>query len=227
MFYIFHSVTKEFLKETVGQADPLNGGFFTPANSTITQPPGTGAQQKAVWNTDAEQWMVKDDNRKSNYWNVVTKDKVKFNLGDSISEAMTDLEPPADEDSTWNGSVWEVPLATAKTNKYETIYAYADSIIAMNEATFFSKGNDNPARNRGRLDKAQSQRTKKKTVGGGPLNVTEQAAEKRYDSLMDWADSVYDIADLAQDAVELLDVSAEVEAYDVATIAWPIWMPPV
>lgn len=115
-----------------------------------------------------------------------------------------------------------VKLEEAKQLKYPEIYAHADSLIQAQENTFFDKG-INSGRNKDRLLKQQNKRNNKK-IKGQNLNAKEQAADDRYDSFLDWADLVYDEADLAEDAVEAMSDIEAVKGYDVVnTPNWPIW----
>ena len=225
MFYIFDTITKEFLSETQGQPSPLEPGiFFSPASSTTTASPAEAVNEKAVWDVDNGTWSIQADYRTFDRWSKTTKEKIIFILGTELTADMTELEPQAEQE--WNGAIWEVPLQDAKGTKYAEIYAYADSLLEDNEDTFFPKGYSH-ARDKDRLAKSQAKRSNKK-IAGTPLSVQEEAEDDRYDSLMDWADSVYDIADLAEDTVETLPTVPQVEEYNVATSpSWPVWSPPV
>ena len=225
MFYIFDRDTKEYTHSTEGQPSPLEPGiFFAPAFSTTLALPPIDVGYKAVWDTLLNTWSSKVDNRDLDRWSKTTKEKIVFILGTELTDDMTDLEPAPGQE--WEGTIWETPLQDAKDAKYAEIYSYADSLIEANEATFFPKGSY-PARNKDRLAKAQDKRNNKK-IKGTPLSAAEEAADDRYDSLMDWADSVYDVADLAEDTVETLPTAPQIEDYNVeASPAWPVWTPPV
>ena len=115
------------------------------------------------------------------------------------------------------------PMGDNKVAKYAEIYAYADSLIEAQEATFFPQGG-NTARNKERLTREQNRRNNKK-IKGDPLTPEEDALDDRYDSFMDFADSIYDTADLAEDEVELMTNVSDVKNYDVVNSpAWPIWI---
>ena len=226
MFYLFDTDTKEYLSSTQGQPSPREPGiFFAPASSTTVAPLPEGVNEKAVWIEELGIWEISVDYRTADRWSKSTKEKIVFTLGVDLTADMTPLEPQPGQE--WNGSIWEIPLQDAKDAKYAEIYAHADLLIVNNEATFFTKGNKNPVRNKDRLIKKQFSRGNKK-IASIALSPAEEAADDRYDSLMDWADSVYDEADLAEDTVETLPTVPQVEGYDVATSpAWPIWSPPV
>lgn len=224
MFYIYDNETNEYTHSAQGQESPLEAGvFFQPPFSTSVAPPvEIPVTQKAVWNTVV--WNLVDDNRDEDYWYKATALKVVFVLGDSIAETMTNLPPQEGEE--WNGTAWETPILDAKDAKYTEIYAYADTLIEINEATFFTQGGST-SRNKDRLTRKQNKRNNKK-IKGQPLTPKEKDADDRYDSFMDWADLVYDEEDLAKDAVELVEAVDDVQAYDVVnTPNWPIWSPPL
>jgi len=113
------------------------------------------------------------------------------------------------------------PIGDTKEAKYAEIYAHADSLIAEQEAAFFTKG-VSTGRNKDRLLKQQNKRNNKK-IKGQNLNAKEQAEDDRYDSFMDWADIVYDVADTSEDAVEAMTNVEDVKNYDVDNITWPTW----
>jgi len=217
MFYIYDTQTKEYLSETTGQLSPLEDGvYFQPASSTIIQPMSETATQKPQWN--GATWDLVDDNRGDDYWYKATKEKVIFQFGDSADTTMTTQEPQAGEE--WNGSQWETPIDDAKETKYAEIYAHADSLIAEQEDTFFTKGS-NRGRNKDRLLKQQNKRNNKK-IKGQTLNPNEQAEEDRYDSFMEWSEDVYDEADKSRDKVENYPHVEQVKNYNVETEPnWP------
>jgi len=146
---------------------------------------------------------------------------------DVMANIIESSQVPTDND-IWNGTEFvpeytdEELLEQAKQGKYPSIYAHADSLIEAQEATFFSKGS-NRGRNKDRLLKQQNKRNNKK-IKGQSLNPKEEAEDDRYDSFMDWADTIYDEADLAEDAVEAMSDINNVKAYDVVNDPnWSEW----
>lgn len=116
----------------------------------------------------------------------------------------------------------DLEMSQAKKDKYVEIYTHADSLIAEQEATFFNKG-VSANRNKDRLSKQQNKRNNKK-IKSIPLSPQEELEDDRYDSFLDWSDSVYDEADLANDVVELLTNINDVKSYDMVDDPnWPIW----
>lgn len=109
-----------------------------------------------------------------------------------------------------------------KEVKTSEIYNYADSLIQVQEATFFDRGKS-VGRNRDRLLKQQNKRNNKLIKGQG-LNPAEELEDDRYDSFLDWTDTIYDTADIGEDIVEDMDDVAAVKAFDPVTMLnWPIW----
>ena len=117
-------------------------------------------------------------------------------------------------------------LTETKTKKYTYIYNYADALIELQEDTFFLQGSSH-TRNKERLAREQQKRNNKKIIGT-TLTPQEELDDDKYDYFMDWADQVYDAANLAEDSVEVLPDIDVVRLYDVASEpSWPIWSPPV
>ena len=134
MFYIYKPKTKEYLRETTGQENPLKSGdFLTPPFSTTVAPLPSGVNESCVFNGTA--WEIKKDFRGSNYWLKVDASKVIFALGDSADATMTSLEPLVDSPE-WDGLKWVESQnsldAKAKSLKMEALSSITVTTTAGN-----------------------------------------------------------------------------------------------
>jgi len=116
MFYIYDKITKEFLRETEGQINPLKDGkFLTPPFSTTIKPIASKTGFLVCFNID--KWEYIADNRDKNYWLKSDASKVEFALGNVVDNTMTDKEPLNDF-PLWSIDKWiDEPVATAQQAK--------------------------------------------------------------------------------------------------------------
>ena len=78
--YTWDKITKEYKFQDVCQNDPLDGGVLLPASSTLTAPPSSIDDGKAiVWESNA--WVQKNDYRNRDAFNGQKMVTVDF-IGD-------------------------------------------------------------------------------------------------------------------------------------------------
>ncbi len=103
--YLFDENTKEFISENFAQASPLEPDIYLmPANSTELKPePIEG--EKAVWN--GKKWNYCIDLRGEIYFDTETGEaKIISELGQKPDSNWTNIEPPENKLSKWNGKIW-------------------------------------------------------------------------------------------------------------------------
>lgn len=105
MFYIYDGKTKEFLKETQGQPNPLKKGEFLKPNFSVETAPKIEEGKHPV--LEGAAWVNKTDNRDLDAWLTLDASKVPFELGDELTADMTKLDPSALSAPTWNVNKWE------------------------------------------------------------------------------------------------------------------------
>ena len=113
-------------------------------------------------------------------------------------------------------------ITDVKELKYAEIWTESDKRNVDSEKVFFTSGSKTQ-RNNDRLKK-QNDRIANKKIKGQATTPEEDVFIDQWDDCMDWQDSTNDIADIAQDQVELLTDKYTVDAYDVET--GPNWQAP-
>lgn len=113
-------------------------------------------------------------------------------------------------------------LLSAKENKYNDIWAEANIRNELAEYQFNTDANTglgNTNRNAKQWTKISNKKAKSQT-----LSAAEKKFDDDYDSMLDWQVSTNDVADQAEDTVEAMSHTVDVNAYDVVTT--PSWQAP-
>lgn len=112
-------------------------------------------------------------------------------------------------------------LIAAKDNKYSEILAYADSLSAIAENNFIANDNTSIAMTEKRNSKKHSKLLNKKLKSEN-LTSKENIWFDKYNKLLDYQDSVYDIADLTGDKIKNMGNTHDIIAYNVVNSPnWP------
>lgn len=172
----------------------------------------------AQWEIDKAVWESNPENEGQGNYPIVEP------LILQIPEELTVVPEPAalvPNNIEPYDSLYGQTLEQVKQLKYIEIWQKADEVNHAAEATFFTKGVE-IIRNIDRLNKKHSKIINKK-IKGSNLSPEKEEFDDRYDQLLDYQDTVNDVADLSEDFVELMNDKYIVKGYDVESIMWPVW----
>ncbi|MCX2891711.1 tail fiber assembly protein [Pseudomonas sp. DCB_BI] len=103
--YNYHGVTREYIGESVADADPLDvGAWLIPGNACLDSPPAS--KKGHVVRRSDDGWEVVEDNRGAIY---STEDGAVSALNDlgPIPDGYTSKQPPS-QSHTWSGTSWRL-----------------------------------------------------------------------------------------------------------------------
>ncbi len=121
--YSYHPETGEYLGLDIVQENPRTPEFpLIPANSTLNQPPESGADQVAVFSDSS--WSLQEDHRGKKAYKKSDCSEVTINEIGPLTDAYTHTKPEPFE--SWNGSEW------VKDTKAELDHLYDTKLGAIN-----------------------------------------------------------------------------------------------
>ncbi len=115
--YNYHSTTKEFLRESFAQLDPLESElqnkdiYLIPKHATTEEPPITKVEEVAVFENG---WIIKEDYRGKTVFDTTTAESMVIDQIGLMPGGFTP-EIPISGFVLWNGTTWIVD--TAKETK--------------------------------------------------------------------------------------------------------------
>ncbi len=124
--YHFDPITCEYLGQSEADESPLEPGvLLLPAHVTRHAPPPTGERETAVFDAEANAWLVMPDYRAIDLYSV--------HDGSPVAVADLGPQPPDTTDHPrptpfheWNGFLWTPNLERIKADKWESIKAERD-----------------------------------------------------------------------------------------------------
>lgn len=109
--YNYHSTTKEFLRESFAQLDPLESElqnkdiYLIPKYATTEEPPITKVEEVTVF--ENESWSIEEDHRGKTMFDTTTAESMVIDQIGPMPDGFT-LEAPTFSFSLWNGAMWIV-----------------------------------------------------------------------------------------------------------------------
>lgn len=128
--YHFDPITCEYLGQSEADESPLEPGvLLLPAHVTRQAPPPTGERETAVFDAEANAWLVIPDCRAIDLYSVHDGSPVAVaDLGPQPPDTTDHPRPTLFHD--WTGTVWTENMAKIKADKWESIKAKRDAIKA-------------------------------------------------------------------------------------------------
>jgi len=124
--YNYHPVTKEYVSESLADADPLNvGGWLIPSNATNIAPPNTGNHEASIFMNN--NWVIVADFRGFKYFQ-----------NDGTEITIEDLgKSPTDDPEYYGNDAPQLSLSELKSLKNTEINA---ARLSANQTTFTYQG---------------------------------------------------------------------------------------
>lgn len=124
----YHPVTKEYLSESLADADPMvEGNWLVPAHATTVRPPEIKPGYIPVF--DGEQWTQKADYRGVKIYNIITAQESEVKELGELPDGMTTISPDV-LFPKWNGKKWVTDKAAKKESDIAAAEAQKQYLIA-------------------------------------------------------------------------------------------------
>lgn len=130
--YHYSEYTFEYLSTGKAYPDPLHlGSWQYPAYTTTIQPPITGTQEVAVFNTQTQQWNITPDWRKVNLWSKATAQRIwSIQIGDTPDSLQATTQQPPALFPVWKGDGWATDMvALENASKLELKHRLDDALL--------------------------------------------------------------------------------------------------